>query len=108
MLLRIAALGKDEVLDAEEVTLNQKEFLVSPAFPHCRGGFHTGVVVPAPERGRQRGRSLAVVVERDLGLDTECGRGGHRVGNRQPKAVEVVEPQWQVCRVGAGNLDDLG
>ena len=94
--LRCAAVGENEVLDAEEVALDKQDLFFVPAVTHSIADFLPTFVVPAPERCGECGGRLAVVVERDFGLDAErrCRRDG--VGGGEPQAVEVVEPERQV------------
>ena len=104
MLLGGAALGEDEILDAEEVTLHQKELAFVPAFADGRDRFQSFFVMPSPQCGGNRRGRLAVIVERDLGLDTKRGRRGNRVADDEPEAVEVIEPQSKIRDVRLGYL----
>ena len=103
----LGAIGEDEVLDAEEVALDEEELGFVPVAAGLQGTGRGGVDgrdggVPAPQGGGEGGGGLAVVVEGDVGLDAEGGGRRDGVGEAEPGAVEVVEPQGPGVPVGAG------
>ena len=100
----LAAVGKDEVLNAEKVTLNQQEFVGVPVAAVFQLGCGCGIseafcLVPAPQGYCQRGGGFAVVVKRNLRFGAK-GRGRwDGMGEGEPSGVEVVQPQWPVGAV---------
>ncbi len=110
-LLGFATGGEEELLDAEEVTLDQQQLLLVPV-----GAGEVGqplanllrvvapVVVVAPQGGGQGSGGAAVVIERNLGASTKGGRRRDRLGVTGPEGIEMVQPQGPIAAVAGRNL----
>ncbi len=105
----LAAVGKNEVLNAKKIALNQQEFFSLPVAPlgQVLAGAVLGrilFIMPTPQSHRQRRCGFAVVVQRDIGLGLPGGGGGNGVGKTQPCGIKMIQPQRPVAAVTGGNV----